>query len=664
MEYGKIVIIIFAALLLIFFSGICSLLFYKNNYLSSFLGTTGIIIGCAVGIYPAIKVLFSGSILKSVLPWQMPYGNFSFLLDPLSAFFITIIFLISGISSLYGFSYFKKYFSRKNIAIPWFMISLLIISMVLVCLAQNALFFLISWELMTISSFFLVVFEYDKIPVRKAGWAYLISTHIGTSVLFLMFLIYGKYSGSLEFSTFKNILPPNQITICLILAIIGFGTKSGIIPFHVWLPEAHPVAPSHVSAIMSGVMIKTGIYALLRIISFNIIPLWLGYSLIIIGITSGILGVLFAIAQHDLKRLLAYHSIENIGIIFIGLGVGFIGLSLGNTTVFVLGFSGGLLHVLNHAIFKSLLFLGAGSISHSTNTLEIDILGGLLKKMPVTGTTFLIGSIAITGLPPLNGFVSEFLIYLAMFTGVLQFASNNSLIMISGIISLALIGGLAIACFTKVFGTIFLGEPRKIALSNAEENDSIITFPLVLLSGFCISIGLLGPIIIKLLKGIIEIMAPSIKSPENHLLIASNYLFLISIASIILLLLTIFFMVLRYFLLRGKVTRETVTWDCGYNFPSEKMQYTGSSFVQPITDMFNFILRTKKIIKHSDSYFPENSIFESDTPDVVRKKIYQPLFLSIKKIFSYFSIIQQGRIQVYISYIVLTLLALLLWNSW
>jgi len=651
--------LIFIALGILFVSGLLALFLGRNNAAASFCASAGAITGSIVGIIPSIAVLVSGTAVKTVIPWQMPFGSFSCMLDPLAAFFSLIIFLISGLSALYGFTYFKAYFGTRKIAIPWFMFNVLTGSMVLVCIAQNVLFFLLSWELMTISSFFLVAFESQKVAVRKAAWTYLIATHIGTSALFLMFMIYSKFAGSMEFADFHNVLPAAQINICLILAIAGFGTKAGIMPFHVWLPEAHPVAPSHVSALMSGVMIKTGIYALLRIISFNAIPFWLGNTLLAIGIVSGILGVLFAIAQHDLKRLLAYHSVENIGIIFIGLGVGFIGLYSGNSVVAVLGFGGGILHILNHAIFKSLLFLGAGSVLHSTHTLEIDHLGGLLKRMPKTGATFLIGSAAIAGLPPFNGFVSEFLIYLAMLFGVVHFPSNSALIMLTAIISLALIGGLATACFTKAFGTIFLGEPRTENARQAKEADAFMTIPMIILSGFCILIGIAGPLVITSLSGIIRQFIPT---QGADISIAAHYLTYISISGLVLSGLIGLFMTLRYFLLRNKSVRESVTWDCGYNYPSETMQYTASSFAQPITDFFNFILRTKKHFKHSTLYFPERSTFETKTPDVIRQKVYQPLFLSIKKYFSFLHIIQRGKIQIYISYLVVTLLVLLIWG--
>jgi len=287
----------------------------------------------------------------------------------------------------------------------------------LVVVARNGVLFLMSWELMSLASFFLVTLEDEKESVRRAGWIYLIAMHLGTAFLLAMFLLLGQNAASLDFERLSTAAAPSGVFF--LLAVIGFGTKAGFIPMHVWLPEAHPAAPSHVSAVMSGVMIKTGIYGLLRILTLLGPPAaWWGWTLVAIGIVSGILGVLYALAQHDLKRLLAYHSVENIGIIALGLGIGVLGISYSNPMMAALGFTGGLLHVVNHALFKSLLFLGAGSVLHATGTGELDRLGGLLKRMPVTGTTFLIGAVAISGLPPLNGFVSEFLIYLGVIAGL------------------------------------------------------------------------------------------------------------------------------------------------------------------------------------------------------------------------------------------------------
>ncbi len=292
--------------------------------------------------------------------------------------------------------------------------------MTLVLVARNAVLFLSAWELMAVSSFFLVTFEHERESVRSAGWIYLVATHLGTGFLLAFFILMGRETGSMNFDVWaaQGIHTQGLAGILFLMAVVGFGTKAGFMPFHVWLPEAHPAAPSHVSALMSGVMIKTGIYGLLRAFTFlGAPPLWWGWLFIGIGLSSGVLGVLFALAQHDLKRLLAYHSVENIGIIALGIGVGLLGQNTGSPALVALGFGGALLHVLNHALFKGLLFLGAGAVAHSAGTREIDRLGGLLKQMPWTAATFLIGAAAISGLPPLNGFVSEFLIFLGAFKG-------------------------------------------------------------------------------------------------------------------------------------------------------------------------------------------------------------------------------------------------------
>lgn len=322
---------------------------------------------------------------------------------------------------------------------------------------------------MSVSSFFLVLFENEKKDVPKAAWTYLVATHIGTLFLLAMFIILGNASGSFDFSSWNMLFPGALTSVVFVLAVIGFGTKAGFIPMHVWLPEAHPAAPSFVSALMSGAMIKTGIYGLVRIVTFLGVPcIWWGYMLIVIGIVSGILGILLALAQHDLKRLLAYSSIENVGIISIGIGLGILGLSLNNPVLIIFGFTAGLLHVVNHAFFKGLLFLGAGAVLHATGTREMDIMGGLFKKMPLTGLFFLIGSAAICGLPPLNGFLSEFIIYFVSFKNIIGH-SNSIIVYLAVIASLALIGGLAVACFSKVVGIVFSGEPRSPVCHNAHE---------------------------------------------------------------------------------------------------------------------------------------------------------------------------------------------------
>jgi NADH:ubiquinone oxidoreductase subunit 5 (subunit L)/multisubunit Na+/H+ antiporter MnhA subunit len=412
---------------------------------------------------------------------------------------------------------------------------------------------------------------------------------------------------------------------------------------------------------MSGVMIKTGIYGLIRTLTFlGVPPLWWGLLLLSIGIVSGVLGVLFALAQHDLKRLLAYHSVENIGIIIIGFGVGMIGWNLGMPIVAALGFAGGLLHVINHALFKGLLFLGAGSVFHSTHNLEIDQLGGLIKKMPYTGLLFLIGAVAISGLPPLNGFVSEFVIYIASFRGAMTMDASASLFLIGAIAALALIGGLATACFTKAFGIVFLGEARSPDAENAHESSHWMTIPMMVLAAACVASGLFGAFIITFISPVIGVVLGNPYTSEIKT--AANYLLYVTIGSTAFIICLCAIAGLRAFILSRRTVSQAGTWDCGYIAPTPRMQYTASSFAQPIVELFQFFLRTKKHLTIPDTYFPTASNFESHTPDIGRESFYNPVFKAAKRIFLQIKVVQEGRIHIYVLYVVVTLLLLLFWN--
>ena len=403
-------------------SALAALLTRRFPKACTLLGAGGAVAGCALALLPAARGL-CGAAVSIRYPWSLPGGTFYAEIDSLSAFFLIPALGLPLVSAIYGGKYMMAYAGKKSLGASWFFYNLLAAGMAMSIVARNAVLFLMAWETMALASFFLVTFENEKPEAREAGWIYLVATHIGTAFLLVFFLLPG--GESLDFDRFN---PGAHPGLLFLLALVGFGTKAGFMPLHVWLPEAHPAAPSHVSAVMSGAMIKTGIYGLLRaLMLLGQPPAWWGWVLVVIGISSGVLGVLFALAQHDLKRLLAYHSVENIGIIALGLGAGLLGVSYHSPVLAVLGFGGGLLHVLNHALFKGLLFLGAGSVAHGTGTREIDRLGGLLKRMPWTGITFLVGAAAISGLPPLNGFISEFLIYLGAF-GAIQGTPAESIL--------------------------------------------------------------------------------------------------------------------------------------------------------------------------------------------------------------------------------------------
>ena len=583
------------------------------------------------------------------------------------AFFLLPLLLLGGLGAVYGASYLKGNAESTHIGTSWFFYNMLLASMMLVVLAHNAILFLVAWETMALTSFFLVTFENKKSYVRRAGWIYMIATQLGTAFLLALFAFLGEKAGSFSFDAFAATgakLPASVVGMGFIFALIGFGAKAGFIPFHVWLPEAHPAAPSHVSALMSGAMIKTGIYGLLRILScLGAPPSWWGWCLLTIGIISGILGVLFALAQHDIKRLLAYHSVENIGIITIGIGVGYLGLSYGFPYMAVLGFAGALLHVLNHAIFKGLLFLGAGAVIHGTGTGDIDHLGGLLKRMPLTGLTFLIGSIAICGLPPLNGFVSEFLIYFGAFNGVVSSPAVVVVTCLATIAGLALIGGLAAACFAKAFGVIFLGEPRTEHARHGHEVSMAMRVPMILLAALCILIGILAPLATSSLAPAVQVLVSGDTNISSTILgSAASPLAWIVIASIVLAILTLLLVLLRRGLLSAHRPEHSVTWDCGYIQPTERMQYTASSFAQPLTHFFDSVLRMRCRHAHLEGFFPKGTSFSTETLDVFQNELYEPFFDRTVRILAWFRKAQHGRVQLYVLYIALTLLALLIFG--
>ena len=659
--------LIISCLAVLALSGALAALLTRSPVWSTRAGVAGALLGSVCGLAAGVRILITGGPAFLRVPWSVPGGVFDLYLDPLAAFFLMPILLLGALCAVYGAAYLKGHPESKRIGTSWFYYNVLLASMTLVVLSRNAVLFLVAWETMALASFFLVTFENEKAHVRRAGWIYMIATHLGTAFLLALFVLLGEKAGSFDFDAFAQVgatLPASVLGVGFVFALIGFGAKAGFIPVHVWLPEAHPAAPSHISALMSGAMIKTGIYGLLRILScLGAPPPWWGWSLLAVGMVSGVLGVLFALAQHDIKRLLAYHSVENIGIITMGIGVGYVGLAYDLPAVAVLGFAGALLHVLNHAIFKGLLFLGAGSVLHSTGTGDIDHLGGLLKRMPVTGVTFLIGSAAICGLPPLNGFVSEFLIYLGAFKGVTSSPAVVVVACLSGIAGLALIGGLAAACFTKAFGVIFLGEPRSEHARHGHEASLAMRWPMLALAAACILIGILAPVVTTSLAPAVQVLVKG--SPEMvraSLGTAANPLSWIVAASAVLVLLTLALAALRKRLLSTRSLGQAVTWDCGYAQPTARMQYTASSFAQPLTDVFVSILRTRYKYVRPEGILPLGASFSTETKDLFRNKLYEPFFEGSAGVLAWFRKAQHGRVQLYVLYIALTLIALLVFG--
>ena len=629
-------------------------------------GSASVFVGGAAALVPSLAVLATGQSESLRHAWSWPLGSANMELDPLSAIFVVVIAVVTMLAAVYGSAYLQTHGGQRNLGVSWFFFNVLAASMMVVVAARNGVLFLVGWELMSLASFFLVVQDDEKEGVRRAGWVYLVAMHLGTAFLLALFLLLGKGAGSLDFERFSTAAAPTGVFF--VLALLGFGTKAGFIPMHVWLPEAHPAAPSHVSAVMSGVMIKTGIYGLLRTLTWlGPPPAWWGWTLLAVGLVSGVLGVLYALAQHDLKRLLAYHSVENIGIIGMGLGVGILGISHENPAMAVLGLAGCLLHVVNHAVFKSLLFLGAGAVLHAAGTLEIDRLGGLLKRMPVTGATFLVGAAAICGLPPLNGFVSEFLIYLGAAAGLGMKASVEPTWALMGVMvvgGLALIGGLAVACFTKAFGVVFLGEARGGEAAQAREVGAAMWLPMVVLAGLCVLIGAAAPLWPLVLHEAVGAVVPeALRSAAMQSLGQSaGPLAGIVLGSSVFVALVAVLVLVRRRLLAGRRVEEAVTWDCGYVAPAARMQYTASSFARPLTLLFRALLQPRDRIDLPCGLFPDRATLRTHTPDLFHRRVYRPAFMAFAWATAKLRWLQSGRIQTYVLYIALTILVLLIWK--
>jgi hydrogenase-4 component B len=631
------------------------------------IGVAGAISASALGLLAVGRFVALGEGGGSFsAAWPMPGGSLAMALDPLTALFLAPTFLIGGLCALYGHGYLAATHPGPRSASSWFFFNVLLASIVLVLLARNAVLFLVSWELMAVASFFLVTLDDETAATQEAGWTYLVASHFGTAFLIVLFALLGGRAGSLDFRDFEAVAADggSRAGLLFVLALVGFGVKAGLVPLHVWLPEAHPAAPSHVSALMSGVMIKTGIYGILRVLGFLGPPMpWWGWVLIGVGACSGLAGVILALAQHDLKRLLAYHSVENIGIITMGLGVGLLGISIGSPWLIALGFAGCLLHVVNHAIFKALLFLGAGAVFTATRTRDMERLGGLLRLAPWTGATFLVGAAAISGLPPLNGFVSEFLILIGAAKGIATLPKEAVAPLFIVVCSLALIGGLAAACFTKAFGIVFLGTPRAPLPATVADPGARMLAPLLLLAAACPGVSLLSPWLVPRLGVAVAVLHPGSEAAVRGALAgAGSWLAEFTACSAVVVAITALVIVLRRRLLAGREVRDAVTWDCGYAAPTARMQYSAASFVRPLTSLFRPLLRTRLRAVPPAGLFPAGASLSTETPDTAREHLYAPIFRAVQHGASRLRGLQHGRVQLYVLYIAATLVALLVWE--
>ena len=612
-----------------------------------------LVAGCAIAAMPAIAVLAGGTDMVVSFRATVPGGDWEFGLDPLSGVFLLTILGVGAASAVYGVGYMAAERGHRAIWISHAFVALLLVALALVVTARAVMPFLCAWELMAIGSYLLIVTDHEQSDVRRAGLIYLVATHTGTLALFLMFAVWGQLGSDWSFAALGAAgLRLNEArSVVFALALFGFGVKAGLVPLHFWLPPAHAAAPSHVSALMSGVVIKTGIYGILRVTQLlGVPPIWWGWTVLVLGAASGVLGVLWALAQHDIKRLLAYHSVENIGIILLGVGTGALGAAYGHPAIAMLGYAAAVLHTINHALFKSLLFMSAGAVLRMTGTRNMEELGGLARRMPFTWLAFLVGSAAIIGVPPLNGFVSEWLVYQGLFRAG-QAAEGLRLAVLAAPV-LALIGGLALACFAKVAGVVFLGQARTRRPLDAREVGGWFLAPLLVLTGACTVIGLFPTLVMpSLLRTGASIAREPLSAPSAALasvLIDSRWvsIFGVGVASLILII-----WLGRYAMIWRRSVRTGETWACGFAQPSVRMQYTASSFASPLLSIFGRLSGAREQ--------RGATVFHTSVDDLVLDRVALPWWERLHRVALRLRPIQQGRLHVYLIYIVATVIVLL-----
>ncbi|PWU19104.1 MAG: hydrogenase 4 subunit B [Verrucomicrobia bacterium] len=669
-----------------------ALLAVRRDKLANLLGFGSATVAALCGIWAAILALTASAAdqVASFTLWPsfVPYIELKVRFDALGAFFVLIVSVLALALSVYAFGYVRGFYGRKSVGVLAAFYNALLLATTLVFTASNAFFFLIAWEIMALTAYCLVSFEHEQAEARNAGVLYFVMSHAGTGCLILGFLLLFQTSHNYDFASFRALgaaLSPGTRNAAFILFLLGFGVKAGIVPLHVWLPVAHPVAPSNISALLSGVLIKTGIYGLTRVLFdfLSPVPNWWGVTVLTIGTISAVLGVLYALMEHDLKRLLAYHSIENIGIILMGLGAALMFLHTHHPVLATLALIAGLYHTINHAIFKALLFLGAGAVLHSAHTRNMEEMGGLIKRMPKTAFCFLVGAVAISALPPLNGFISEWLTYQSLLQG---FRSTESLVRLMFPLSgamLALTGALAAACFVKAFGITFLAQPRSEHAAKAHEASPTMVGGMGILVAACAFLGLFPTTFLQLFDPLTAQLTgqtlsaqlslhgavfPVLRNAQDLEAVSSTYVPSGSVSTLGLAFVGVGLVVSLLLVLKLVWSRKTKvtagpTWDCGSKGLTPQMEYTATGFSKPIRMIFKALFRPHREVQREydySPYFARTLHFESHIEEAFVARLYRPLNRRILRWSLRIRGLQAGSIQAYLIYIFITLVLLLI----
>ena len=617
-------------------------------------------------VVAGLSALWLGTAITSQLPLGLPWLPWRIRLDALSGFFLLVIGLVTMAAGIYGTTY-ARGLERGRDPLPALggFTGLFITAMLLVVLADDAFLFMVAWELMSLASYFLVAFHHEQATNRRAALLYLIMAQVGGLAILLAFGVLAGYGGGFSFESMRAAgLPFGWAGVAFSLALVGFGMKAGLVPLHAWLPEAHPAAPSHISALMSGVMLKVAVYGFIRFV-FDLIGgvhwQW-GVAVLAVGSVSALMGVLYALMQHDLKRLLAYHSVENIGIIFIGLGLSLLFLGTGHTVLGVLGLVAALYHTLNHALFKGLLFLGAGAILHSAHERDLEHMGGLLRRMPWTGLCFLVGCVSISALPPFNGFVSEWLTFqTALQAWSLDSGVLRSLVPIVAA-TLALTGALAAACFVKVYGVAFLGRARSRHVRRARQVPAGMQVAQGMLAFLCLFFGVFPTSVVAVLDVVpVQLLGHGLPQAAAH-----GGLWLTPVAPatasysapLVVLMLAAMGGLVAFIWRRGAArrVRRCDPWDCGFARPTPRMQYTATAFAQPIRRVYAMLFHIEEGLEVQPDGVVRHFLRVGDR---AWDLLYAPVVSVVESAARRVARIQSGNVRIYLGWTLATLVVLL-----
>ena len=614
----------YAILVLLLGAGAC--LLPLRNTTRAGVGIVSQVLATGLVWATVIPVLFGAQEVVGELPWAYPVGVLRMRLDALGAFFLSWSLPMTLLGSVYAAGYFRPFFNTsRNVGVHYALLNLTSLSFVLVYTGEHALVFLLGWEIAALAAWLLVIWDYTNQKVRFAGFNYLVSTHIGLIFLVAAFMIIYTHAGSWYFSTFGEWFKASQSTdrnLVFLLLVTSFGLKSAFFPFHSWLPRAHAAAPANVSALMSGVIHKAGLYALFRFVLLIGRPdEWMGWFLIAFSACSAVVGALYTVRQRDLKRLLGYSSTENVGIAGMGFGVGCLGLAWNEPSLVAIGFAGGLLHLLNHAFFKCQLFYAAGAVYQATHTVDMERLGGLARLMPWTALSFIVGGLAISALPPFNGFASEFVIYSGLFGNGSHSISAKLALALGGAV-LAFVGAVSALSITRAFGVIFLGAARDPSVHAPTEVSRWMLVPMGVHAAGVLALGLFPVLGLMLVRGPTELAVGLISRADTDVLTPLiDKLTRIGMISGTLVLLVAIVLWLRFKMTSRPASRH-VTWGCGYAAPTARMQYTGASFSSEMSGMFRSVMVLLRRKKAPAGYFPTDAYVITDCVDAVERRLF------------------------------------------